>query len=51
MTLSPLKCFLTTSLQEDNGQETSKEDAAGPKIEADSTTPIREPEKQDKVSL
>ena len=38
-------------MQEDNGQETSKEDAAGPKIEADSTTPIREPEKQDKVSV
>merc|ERR1711963_519158 len=36
------------AVKEDNGQETSKEDAAGPKIEADSTTPIREPEKLDK---
>ena len=36
--------------QEDNGHDTSKEEVAGPKIEADSTTPIREPEKMEKVT-
>ena len=37
-------------LQDDNGHDASKEEAAGPKIEADSTTPIREPEKMEKVT-
>jgi len=36
------------AVKEDNGHDTSKEEVAGPKIEADSTTPIREPEKMEK---
>ena len=33
--------------EEDTSRNTSKDDVADPRIEADSTTPIREPEKVD----
>merc|ERR550519_1988290 len=40
--------FTVVDTKEDIGHDTSKEEVAGPKIEADSTTPIREPEKMEK---